>query len=308
MQVALAQRGFNRIGTLADLTLRQDYFGAPSGFQALTDLLQDVFEIDVGVLQQFGGPDPSSMPFGYFDPAGRCVANFSAFSIPLIINGTLVKAAGYQSGAVLPEFRGHGLYKDLMQRAFAWADTSGFSAGILLTDKPSLYEKYGFKAVPQHRFCGPAPDFQPMDAKTRQLDLNHAADIAILSEILDHRQPVSNRFAVVRQKEMFLLNSVFDPTITLSLLPALGIVIAWKRGNDGRLLLLDIAGPSLPTMAEILSHLNQPADRIEAHFPTDRLRWEGTPMAHQGNCVLMVSGLPQQALQTPFMLSPMAEF
>ncbi|OLP45446.1 GNAT family N-acetyltransferase [Rhizobium oryziradicis] len=293
---------------LAELTLRQDYFGDPFGFQALTDLLKAVFGIDVGLLQRFGGPDPSSMPFGYFDRAGRCVANFSAFSMPLMINGSLVMAAGYQSGAVLPEFRGQGLYRNLMQQAFAWADASGFSTGILLTDKPSLYEAYGFRTLPQHRFHGPAPDVQPMGTQSRQLDLNHAADIAILSEILDRRQPVSNRFAVVRQKEMFLLNSVFDPAITLSLLPDLGIVIAWKRGDDGRLLLLDIAGPALPTMTEILSHLNQPADRIEVHFPTDRLGWEGTPMAYQGNCALMISGLAQDAVQLPLMLSPMADF
>ena len=65
------------------LILRQDYFSDPAAWSALVDLLQDTFSIDIGLQDQFGGPDPTSMPFGYFDETGRCVANFSAFSMPL---------------------------------------------------------------------------------------------------------------------------------------------------------------------------------------------------------------------------------
>lgn len=88
------------------LTLRQDYFDDPAALQALADLLHDVFGIDITLQNRLGGPDPSSMPFGYFDEAGRCVANLSAFSMPLVIEGRVVRAAGFQSGAVRPEFRG----------------------------------------------------------------------------------------------------------------------------------------------------------------------------------------------------------
>ncbi|MBB4009540.1 hypothetical protein [Allorhizobium taibaishanense] len=63
----------------AGLTLRQGYFEDPRSFQGLVDLLQDVFGIDIGAQNLLGGPDPTCMPFGYFDTDGRCVANFSVF-------------------------------------------------------------------------------------------------------------------------------------------------------------------------------------------------------------------------------------
>ena len=76
------------------LIFRQDYFADPAAFAALVDLLHDTFSIDIGLQKQLSGPDPSSMPFGYFDADGRCIANFSAFSMPLMIDGRVVKAAG----------------------------------------------------------------------------------------------------------------------------------------------------------------------------------------------------------------------
>jgi GNAT superfamily N-acetyltransferase len=290
------------------LTFKQNYFAHPADFQGLVDLLHDIFGIDIGLQSRFGGPDPSSMPFGYFDDAGRCVANFSAFSMPLLINGEMIRATGYQSGAVRPEFRGRGLYKDLMQKAFAWAHASGSDVGLLLTDKQSLYEKFGFQVLPQHIFCGPAPDIQPIKGEVRQLNLQTLADVAIIERFLDNRQPVSNHFSIVRQKEMFLLNAQFDPSITLSLIPKLNAIIAWKPSQNAGLMLLDIVAPAMPPLSAILSYLNVPVKRVEVCFPTDLLGWAGQPVAYEGTCSLMVSGIAHGTLTQPIMLSPMAEF
>ncbi|WP_348532442.1 hypothetical protein [Rhizobium sp. 18065] len=61
------------------LTFRQGYFDDPVAFHGLVALLQDIFGVDIGLQNRLGGPDPSSMPFGYFDDMGRCVANFPPF-------------------------------------------------------------------------------------------------------------------------------------------------------------------------------------------------------------------------------------
>lgn len=251
---------------LKGLTFRQNYFNDPISLQGLTDLLQDIFGIDIGLLQQFGGLDPSSMPFGYFDNNGRCIANFSAFSMPLIVNGDMIRATGYQSGAVRPEFQRKGLYRDLMQKAFAWADAAGSSAGLLLTRDPALYENYGFQAVPQHKFCGPAPEFSRTEAEVRQLNLQNRDDVAIIAHLLDTRQPVSNRFAVVSQKAMFFFNAHYDRSIRLSLISKLNAVIAWKPVEGSGVMLLDIAAQKIPPLNVILSCLRVPAERVEV-FP-----------------------------------------
>ncbi|MFD1329249.1 hypothetical protein [Mycoplana ramosa] len=76
------------------LVYREGFFDTPGGWAALKDILESVFGIDLNPLDRLGGPDPSSLPSAYFDPAGRCVANFTAFSLPLMVDRRVVKAAG----------------------------------------------------------------------------------------------------------------------------------------------------------------------------------------------------------------------
>ena len=66
------------------LTFRQDYFSDPVAWRALVSLLDDTFGIDIGPLQELGGPDPTSVPFGWFAADGTLAANLSAlrFSQP----------------------------------------------------------------------------------------------------------------------------------------------------------------------------------------------------------------------------------
>lgn len=287
------------------LVFRQDYFHDSVALAGLVDLLRDIFLIDVSLLDQFGGPDPSSMPFGYFDAAGVCVANFSAFSMPVVIDGRPVKAAGFQSGAVRPQWRGRGLYRDLMRKAFGWTDEQDFELGLLLTDKPVLYEPYGFRTVPQHRFAGgPPPVLAPQGAATA-LTLPHEGPL--IKALLLQRAPVSQRFAVTAQAEMFLLNACLDPDIRLSHLAERDVVAAWKL-EGSCLTLLDVAGRSIPPLGVLIAALGLRPERIEVCFPPDRLEWNGTPQPYQGYTVLMARGMAAERLPDTIMLSPMAEF
>ncbi|NLS18344.1 GNAT family N-acetyltransferase [Rhizobium sp. P40RR-XXII] len=294
------------LATRYGLTLRQDYFGDPSAWGALVDLLQDTFSIDVDLQASFGGPDPTSMPSGYFDGEGRCVANFSAFSMPMIINGRAIKAAGYQSGAVRPEWRERGLYRDLMQRAFDRTAAEGCELDLLLTDKPALYERYGFRSLPQHIFGARTPKLQKSELTARQLSLEAPDDLRLIKTLLQSRQPVSARFAVVRQMEMFLLNACFNSAIRLT---ALGddAVIAWTF-DGATFWLLDIAGTAVPSLATILSALDVEPERIEICFSPDRLDCEVSPEPYEGYTVLMARGKAADEIIGPLMLSPMAEF
>ncbi len=289
------------------LTFRQDYFDDPAAWSALVALLQDTFGIDVGTQDRFGGPDPTSMPFGYFDENGTCVANFSAFSMPMMIDGRLVKSAGFQSGAVRPEWRGRGLYRDLMNRAFGWCDVQGFELRLLLTDKPALYEPYGFRVLPQHQFSGPSPAEVKPTRPARTLSIGNPDDLALVMRLLRGRTSVSSVFAVASQVEMFLLNSCLDTDIRLAYLDQFEAIVAWK--SDGTSFqLLDIAGKSIPSLAAILAALDLCPGRIEVCFPPDRLDWQGTPKPFPSYTSLMIRGEATSRVDVPVMLSPMAEF
>lgn len=293
----------------AGLVYREDFFADRGGWAALKDLLDDVFGIDLSPLDRLGGPDPSSMPSAYFDVAGRCVANFTAFSMPLMIDGRMVKAAGLQSGAVRKEYRGRGLFRDLIRRTLERCEADGFQAIALYTDKPALYERYGFAIVPQHRFCGPAPVVPAgSDPTARRLDRHDGADLALLQRLLREREPVSQRFAVCAQATMFLVNALFLDCLTLSHMPAEDAVIAWRAGNDGTFELLDVVAAKVPPLVTTLQALGVRPARIEVAFPPDRLDWQGNALAETGDLRFMMRSKAGLLPSGPGRLSPMAEF
>ncbi|PTM97488.1 GNAT family N-acetyltransferase [Mycoplana dimorpha] len=291
------------------LVYREDFLGDPAAWAALKDLLEDVFGIDLGPLDRLGGPDPSSLPSAYFDAAGRCVANFTAFSMPLLINGRTVKAAGLQSGAVRTDYRGRGLFRDLVRRTVERCDALGFEAVALYTDKPALYEPHGFEVVPQHRFSGPAPIVPTGSSPSmRRLDLHDAADLALLQRLLRARSPVSQHFAVCGQATMFLINALFLDDLTLSYLPAQDAVIAWRAADNGPFELLDVVAAEVPSLVTILQALGVRPERVEAAFPPDRLDWKGEAVAETVDLQFMVRGKTGLMPSRPGRLSPMAEF
>ncbi|WP_432346492.1 GNAT family N-acetyltransferase [Shinella yambaruensis] len=289
------------------LSFRSDYFGDGAAWRALADLLKDIFGIDVTVMDRLGGPDPTTMPFAWFDDAGRCIANISAFSLPLVINGTFVRAAGLQSGAVRPEHRGKGLYRDVMEAALRHCDAEGFEAVALLTDTPDLYHRHGFRTLAQHRFSGPAPA-GGRDGPLRRLDIGSEVDLTLLGRLLDGRRPVSDRFAPLRQKEMFLFNAALMPDLRLDLMEEANAVIAWQMGEDDGFDLLDVVGARIPSLADILASLHLAPARVTMHFAPDHLVWAGTAVPDEGDMVLMLRAAGDLAPEQPFALSPMAAF
>ncbi len=288
------------------LVFRSGHFGDAARWRALAGLLQDVFEIDVTGMDRLGGPDPTSVAFGWFDAAGTCIANISAFSLPLVVDGAVVRAAGLQSGAVRPGHRGRGLYRDVLQAALDHCDAAGFQAVALLTDTPELYRRHGFEPLAQHRFAGAAP-VGGTARPVRRLDIGNDADIALLRQLLEGRRPVCDQFAPLRQGEMFLFNASLMPDLRLDLMDD-DIVLAWRTGKDGAFELLDIVGARIPGLADILASLRVAPSRITVHFAPDRLAWAGEAVPDTGEVVLMLREKSRLRPAEPFALPPMAEF
>ncbi|WP_064693516.1 GNAT family N-acetyltransferase [Rhizobium aegyptiacum] len=297
----------NRLDS-AGLTFRQDYFDDPTGWAALVRLLKDIFGIDIGPLQQLGGPDPSSMPFGWFDATGELAANISAFALPFVINGRIVHAAGLQSGAVRPQWRGRGLYRDLTVKALDWCEQQGFEAVILYTDKPSLYEPYGFRSIALHRYEGAAPAPSTSAAAALPLSAANADDLALLQALLKARSPVSTTLSVTANAAMFLINMQLDPNIRVSFLGDERAAIAWKMDAAGRFSLVDVVATEIPSLAAILGGLDIASAHIEVLFRPDKLGWAGDPLPLQSGTTLMLRGLGDMTPHFPAMLSPMADF
>ncbi|MBB3592815.1 putative N-acetyltransferase YhbS [Rhizobium sp. BK529] len=289
------------------LTFRQDYFNDPTAWAALVSLLDDTFGIDIDPLRELGGADPTSMPFGWFTEEGVLAANLSAFAMPFVFNGRLINAAALQSGAVRPPWRGRGLYRDVTRKALAWCEAQSFGVVILYTDKPGLYEPYGFRSLPLHKYIGAAP--VPVGSATsRPLQPRDANDLALLQDLLASRTPVSQTLAVASSPAMFLINTQFDPNIRLSYLEESKAAIAWKMAASGHFILLDVVAPEIPSLAAILAGLRVEARSVETLFRPDRLGWSGEAVPYGGETRLMLRGMEEVRLDHPAMLSPMADF
>ncbi|SMD16935.1 GNAT family N-acetyltransferase [Rhizobium sp. RU36D] len=289
------------------LVFRQDYFDDAAGWAALKQLLIDIFNVDISPLDRLGGHDPTSFPSAYFDAAGRCVANLSAFSMPLVINGHPVKAAGWQSGAVRPEYRGLGLYRELIAATLAWCDNQGYEAIVLYTDKPGLYERYGFRIVPQYSFPGSPPPSLP-DRQPVARDLHLENDLGLVQTVLSGRTPVSRRLAVVDQSRLFPLNCLLQESVRLSALRHDSVIVAWRRPEPGLFELLDVVGPEIPTLAEILAEIGQQPERVESCIPSDLLDWDSPAVANTGSLVFMMRAPDELLPADPSCLSPLADF
>ena len=288
------------------LVFRQDYYDEPDGWAAMKSLLVDIFDVDLSPLDALGGHDRTSMPSAYFDPSGVCVANLSAFSMPLIINGRRVEAAGWQSGAVRPAYRGRGLYSDLMSATLERCEQQRFEAMVLYTDKPELYEPLGFRIVPQYSFRGPTPRSTAPVLYSRELDVGTDSDL--IRQLLRRRRPVSDRLAVVDQAQLFLLNAILDEGVRLSLIEERGAVIAWRMTDDGVFELLDVVAAEIPALADIVSALGVTAASIESFIPPDLLLWQPEAVVEPGPLVFMMRGADDLMPSEPSCLSPMASF
>ena len=194
-----------------------------------------------------------------------------------------------------------------MERAFAWIDTEGFELSILYTDKPAMYEPYGFKTVPLHKFSGPVPTAAP-PAPARPLSMDNQADVALLTGLINSRAPASALFSPLSHPAMFLVNAFWDRGISLSLLEAQDAVIAWRMGEGGVFQLLDIICQTVPQMRDIVAPLCPGAASVECFFSPDLLDWQAKAVIDENRLPFMVRGdlslLPSQ----PFALTPMADF
>ncbi len=289
------------------LTYRAGYFADRAAWDGFAALLADIFGLDLGPLDRMGGPDPATMPFAFFDDAGNCVANVSACLMPMVVDGAPLLAAGLQSGAVRPAWRGRGLYRRLTERALAWCDARGASPILLYTGNPALYART-FEVLPEYSFVGAAPSARAKVTPARPLDLGRPDDLSLVRRLLADRSPVSGQVGLAGHGTMFLLNAALDPGIRLHYLPDDGVVVATGLGTGDSFQLVDIVGSDIPALARILAAFGSCAGEVEVCFPPDRLGWEGRPVVFDAPCTLMARGPLPLALRRPFMLPPTAAF
>ena len=300
----------------ASLVPRQAFFADAAARAAYAALMQAVFDIDVDARDALAGIDPTCRPFAVFDATGACIASVEVLALPLILDGCACEAAAIRSVAVAEAWRGHGLFRTLMAEALAWCDATFAGPALLYTAESSLYERFGFRDVPQHKVVGAAPavdalpavDAVPaVDAKgdLRRLALARPADVALIKRLLEARAPVSDHVAVTGGAAVFMTQVAADDTMDLDYAGSLDALVV-SRQSAKNLMLVDIVAPVIPALAKVLAVLGRSVDRAEILFPADKLAWSGR--VKRDDTGLMIRGPWPAALNRPFMLPPTAGF
>lgn len=277
----------------------------PQDRSPVHELLRDVFGLDVSPLTAFGLADPTYRAFSYLDAAGCCVANAATFTLGLIVNGKPVTAMGIQSVATRPAWRRRGLSHDLLERALRWCDAQA-PLTFLMTAIPAFYQPMGFRIVPQSAHIGPAPAASARSSRCRRLQLDTAADRHLLTQILRHRIPVSERFAVDGAAGAFVLALFDEPELSAWYIAPQHAIVVTAARTDGTLCIVDVAASAMPALGDIVAAFGSGPDRVEVHFPPDRLAWNGTPTPSHGATLLMVRGALEPL--APFMIPATASF
>lgn len=215
------------------------------------------------------------------------VAHVGALEIPLVIDGRATMATGLHAVCTAAPWRGRGFSRALMERALAWADARSDTV-VLHANDPALYERYGFRAVPQVVWTTAAPEV-PRTRAMPVLSDRRPTDVATVFRAFAGRVPVADVLGVGEAAELFVLDEVLGTGgfARLWWSERLGCVIAAQIDEDDDddgatdvLRIYDVVGPRWPSLAEIVAEVDGHIARVESFFAPERWpehRWTTRP-------------------------------
>jgi len=192
----------------------------------------------------------------------RVIAHVGVLDMQLVVAGEPLRVGGLHAVVTHPDHRGRGHCRALMEEAVAWCDET-YGTLLLTAGEPAIYERFGFRVVPEHRFAGRIGGSG--GGGLRLLDRKSAADGEILLRLLDGRAPVSRRLGIVRDRAIFLFDTATWP---LHYARDLDAVVAYAV-KEGTLRLYDVVAERMPSLDEVLKRIPEPFERIEVYFAPD---------------------------------------
>ncbi|AXO98455.1 GNAT family N-acetyltransferase [Bacillus anthracis] len=258
--------------------------------EQLFPLFEEVFGIPSQTLHDFserGYWDDTYKALSFLQE-DKAIANVAVFSLPLLVNGERINAAGIQSVMTHPNFRRQGLMKQLMSKMIEEIDKK-CECTLLFTEKPELYTSYGFKVVQEYLMSIPYDKKDNNDSLLRELDYYMEEDRKLIHETIDSSQRLSNNFSTLNFHPSFYLNmynSEWNEKLYYS--EKLDALIVYEVDNE-KLKLYGVFAPVIPVLDEICGEIAERFTEIEFYFSPDQLGVEGVQFTElQSSKYLMV--------------------
>ncbi|WP_243522033.1 GNAT family N-acetyltransferase [Bacillus pseudomycoides] len=277
---------------MGNLILSEKFFVEEPEKELLFQLFEEVFHIPVQTLQNFesnGFLDTTYKPFSYLQE-GQVIANISMFALPMLVNGEQVHAVGIQSVMTHPKYRRKGLMKQLFSKVLQEIDTK-YECAILFTEKPELYEPFGFRVVQEHLMTSSCDNEQPRSSSLWKLNFYDEKDMQLIKEIVENSQPISMEFSTLNYQSSFYFN-MYDAKWNEKLYYSekLDALIVYEL-KDRVLHLFGVFAQIMPILDEICAEIAEPFNEVEFYFYPDELGIEEvTCKEFQSETYLMIRG------------------
>ncbi|ARJ22107.1 GNAT family N-acetyltransferase [Bacillus mycoides] len=240
--------------------------------EQLFSLFEEVFGITSQILNDFsekGYWDYTYKALSFIED-DKVIANVAAFSLPLLINGEKINAAGIQSVMTHLNFRKQGLMTRLLNKMIKEIDKQ-FECAFLFTETPELYKSFGFQIVQEYLMTIPYDNKYNKDSILRKLDFYNEEDRNLINEIIENSQRISNMFSTINYRSSFYLK-MYDLKWNEKLYYSkkLDAMIVYEVENE-KLKLYGVFAPVLPILDELCEEISESFTKIEFYFCPDQL-------------------------------------
>ncbi|KEK23499.1 GNAT family N-acetyltransferase [Bacillus gaemokensis] len=257
---------------MENVTISENLFVQEPKKEQLFQLFEEVFDISVQTMQNFdarGFWDQTYKPVAYMQ-GEQVIANVSSFSLPLFVNGEFVNAAGIQSVMTHPDYRGKGLMKQLFCEMLQKIDEH-YECAMLFTEKPELYEAFGFQVVKEHLMTLSYDKTKHKTLSLQKLNFSDEEDLQLIKEKLENSQPLSNMFSTLNYQSSFYFN-MYDTKWNEKLYYSkkLDALFVYEV-KDQTLKLFGVFASVFPILDEICAEIPEVFTEIEFYFYPDEL-------------------------------------
>lgn len=251
---------------------------------------------------ELGGWDASYRAFAIFD-GNDIVANVSAWRSTLVIDG--VQCTGCQLGAVgvLPDLRGRGLQRRLLEFALQQAQPDELIYLFANEEVSDFYPRFGFRYEPQYLFSAEMT-VHPQTGLLRRLSVDSPTDRQLMLDLARRCNPATQRFGAVEYGTVLLWHwtqqSGFDAYYHEN-----DAALVFVEQDLGVLRVCDVLASRNIDLRAYLPHLTtESIDCVEFCFTPERYFPSARPEFEYLESLLFVRGgqrLPREPFKFPLL-------
>lgn len=178
-------------------------------YNSLFKLLDDCFpgiKAAADKIEKMGAPwYQSSLPFVVAEEE-LIISHLGLIPVRLVIEDKLYIAAGFHGVCTAVQHRMKGHSRSLVEEALRYADKF-FHFSMLFTDKPFLYERYGFSVVEQYNYEYLFSN-DSVGLKLEELSMENIKHVSLIQYYCSNRLPVSRLFGEISTTLLYALNAL----------------------------------------------------------------------------------------------------